>query len=83
MLLKQVLIGFAAGYILCVIAKKQEGLLRTLGYTLGISTMVLVFIYGLLASQPCCPTKLDKMMGCKYMMCEKGMHTKCHPMMKR
>lgn len=29
------------GYVLCVLAEKQEGLLRTLGYTLGISIITL------------------------------------------
>lgn len=29
------------GYVLCVLAEKQEGLLRTLGYTLGIAIIAL------------------------------------------
>lgn len=29
------------GYVLCVLAEKQKGLLRTLGYTLGISIIAL------------------------------------------
>jgi hypothetical protein len=29
------------GYVLCVLAEKQKNLLRTLGYTLGVSIIVL------------------------------------------
>ncbi|MDP3790825.1 MAG: hypothetical protein Q8R38_02150 [Candidatus Omnitrophota bacterium] len=29
------------GYVLCVLAQKQEGLLKTLGYTLGIAIIAL------------------------------------------
>ena len=29
------------GYVICVLAEKQEGLLRTLGYTLGIAIIAL------------------------------------------
>jgi hypothetical protein len=34
-------ISLGIGYILCVLAEKQEGLLRTLGYTLGIAIIAL------------------------------------------
>lgn len=40
------------GYVLCVVAKKEKGLLKTLGYTLGISILVLSLLYGLVASCP-------------------------------
>jgi hypothetical protein len=39
------------GYGLCVVAKKQGGLLKTVGYTLGIAILVLSLVYGLLASE--------------------------------
>jgi hypothetical protein len=29
------------GYVMCVLAEKQKGLLRTLGYTLGIAIIAL------------------------------------------
>ena len=40
-------LSLGLGYVLCVLAKKQEGLLKTLGYTLGISILVLSLIYAL------------------------------------
>ena len=42
-------LSLGLGYILCVIAKKQEGVLKTLGYSLGVSILVLSFAYGLLS----------------------------------
>ena len=39
------------GYVLCVVAKKQAGLLKTLGYTLGVSILILGFAYGLLLAE--------------------------------
>ena len=66
--------SLALGYILCVIAKKQTSILKTLGYTLGISIMVLTFAYALVAAQvsSCfggkpCPMG-GKMMKCMTMM---------------
>lgn len=32
------------GYVLCVLAEKQKGLLRTLGYTLGIAILAVSLI---------------------------------------
>ena len=57
------------GYILCVLAEKQKGLLKTLGYTLGIAIITL----SLMASAVESSTKL---MPCK-MLYAKGM--KCYP----
>ena len=72
--------SLALGYVLCILAKKQTSILKTLGYTLGIAIMVLTFLSALLASQSTCMnTKgyghMDKMgkMGCPMM---KSMHTK-------
>ena len=45
-------LSLGVGYALCVLAKKQEGILKTLGYTLGISILVLSLAYGLVASCP-------------------------------
>jgi hypothetical protein len=33
--------SLGVGYVVCVLAEKQKGLLRTLGYTLGIAIIVL------------------------------------------
>ena len=63
------------GYIMCVIAKKQTSVLKTLGYTLGIAMIVLTFLYALSVSQGYYSGKgPGGMMGCKMM--------KCMPMVK-
>lgn len=43
-------ISLGLGYVLCVLAKRQEGILKTLGYALGISILVLSLLYGLEAA---------------------------------
>lgn len=64
------------GYGLCVVAKKQEGVLKTLGYTLGIAILALSFLYGLLAAELKCRA-MDKMGG----MVKMGPSAKaCHMM---
>lgn len=45
-------LSLGLGYVLCVLAKKEKGLLKTLGYTLGISILILSLLYGLAASYP-------------------------------
>jgi len=65
--------SLALGYILCVVAKKQDSVLKTLGYTLGIATITLSLLSGLFVSQasecwkgkPCCMG--DRMMKCMRM----------------
>ncbi len=60
------------GYILCILAKKQEGVLKTLGYTLGISIIVLSLLAGAMESMMMhcmkgglvCGTKAFKAMKC-------------------
>lgn len=47
-------LSLALGYILCVIAKKQESLLRTVGYTLGIAIIVMTFLAALAGSYSSC-----------------------------
>ena len=44
-------ISLALGYILCILAHRQKGVLKTLGYTLGISIMALSFLYGIFADE--------------------------------
>jgi len=57
MMMKGLLISLAIGYVLCVIAKKQEGVLKSLGYTLGIATLALSLLYGLISAGMNCPLK--------------------------
>lgn len=44
-------LSLALGYILCVIAKKQTSLLKTVGWTLGIGILVLTFLVTLISAQ--------------------------------
>jgi len=37
----KLLMSLALGYFVCVVAKKQQDLLRTVGYTIGIAIIVL------------------------------------------
>lgn len=62
--------GLSLGYFVCVVAKKQQNLLKTVGYTVGISMMVLSLAWGLVSTV--CMTdmhKCMKMMGGGKMMC--------------
>ena len=43
-------LSLALGYILCIVAKKQTSVLKTLGYTLGIAIMIMTFLYALVSS---------------------------------
>ncbi len=47
----RIFVSLSLGYVLCVLAKKQDGLLRTVGYTIGISMMVISLLYGLLGAE--------------------------------
>ena len=55
----------ALGYILCVMAKKQTSILRTLGYTLGISIITLSLLLAFVASQSAYYWKGKSYMGTK------------------
>ena len=79
MLLKSTILALTLGYILCVIAKKQEGILKSLGYTLGIATMVLAVLYALMLSATSC----SMMCGKSCMMQGGMMKGGHHQMMKR
>ena len=70
-MVKGMLISLALGYVLCVIAKKQVGILKSLGYTLGIATLVLSLMYGLIISGVNCPlmAKMASMCGMKSGCC--------------
>jgi len=79
MWLKEMFVFFlslALGYVLCVLADKQKGLLRTVGYTFGIAIMVLTLLYGVIAAEAQCWA--SKKMGGPC-----GMMAKHHRMVKR
>lgn len=65
------------GYLLCILARKEKGNLRILGYTLGISVLVLALLYGLMGAY----SKHCFMMSKKGMICDKMMK-KCAMMKK-
>ncbi len=44
-------LSLGLGYVLCVVAEKQKGILRTVGYTLGIAILALSLIYGLINAE--------------------------------
>ena len=47
-------LSLSLGYVVCVLADKQQGNLKTLGYTIGISAVVLSLLYGVAASEAQC-----------------------------
>ena len=62
--------SLAIGYVLCVLADKQKGLLRTVGYTLGTAMIILSLVCSAIGSYT--------------MTCMKGKYAKskamkCHP----
>lgn len=74
-------LSLALGYALCVSASKQKGNLRTLGNTLGISIIVLSFLFGLLVSEM--PHYMKGKMNCPCCkMAKSGTMTNICPMMK-
>jgi len=64
------------GYVLCVLAKKEKKEMRVLGFTLGISIIVLSLLMGLVGTY----AKQGMMMGGKGGVCGKMM--KNCPMVK-
>ena len=59
-------LSLGVGYALCVVAKKQDGMLKTVGYTIGITVISLTLLFGALLSYP----YLD-------VMCSKGVKACC------
>lgn len=55
-------VSLALGYGLCVVAKKQTGILKTLGYTIGVATLALSLLSGIIISGENCPI-MKKMCG--------------------
>ena len=44
-------LSLGLGYVLCILARREKSVLKTLGYTLGISTIVMTFLAALMMSQ--------------------------------
>lgn len=68
-------ISLALGYSLCVLANKQKGVLRTLGYTLGTAIIVLSLLYSVVESCTMMCAKNKSWHG-KAMKCHPGMFMK-------
>lgn len=68
--------GLGTGYVLCILAKKEKGNLKVLGFTLGISILALSLLSGVAEVYG----KHCYMTGKKGMMCDKMM--KCEMMGK-
>ena len=71
-------LSLALGYVLCVVANKQTGILKTLGYTIGIAMLVLSLVSGVMVSAMLeCPMakKMCGTGGMGGMMMNSGM---CH-----
>lgn len=58
-------LSLAMGYLFCVVAKKQEGVLKTVGYTIGIAILIITLLSSAALSQP----GLDQMCGKMTKMC--------------
>ena len=69
-------ISLALGYALCVVAHKQKGLLKTVGYTLGISIMALSLLYSAVESSMIMCMQGKCMIGGKSIKCPAGMFMK-------
>ena len=70
--------ALSLGYVLCVLAKKQTGILKSVGYTIGISILTLTFLYGLLSSEASCYMrgKMCMMKGAMSKHCRMGSEKK-------
>ena len=68
-------VSLAIGYVLCILANKQKGLLRTVGYTLGTAIIVLSLLYSVVESYAMMCVK-DKSWHGKAMKCHPGMFMK-------
>jgi ABC-type nickel/cobalt efflux system permease component RcnA len=72
-------ISLAIGYVLCVLANKQQkGLLQTVGYTLGIAIIVMSLAYSAADSCEMACRKSKTWQGYKGMKCGSGMSMKGH-----
>jgi len=62
--------SLAIGYVLCILADKQKGLLRTVGYTLGTAMIILSLVCSAIGT--CTSMCMKNKPG-------KGKAMKCHP----
>ena len=60
-------ISLAIGYVMCILAKKQEGVLKTVGYTIGIAILTLSLLYGAAESISQSSMSGKSICGCKAM----------------
>lgn len=74
-------LSLSLGYIICVVARKQQDMLKTLGYTIGIAIIVFSLGGALLMSLFMPSHPMHKGMGAMKMMCCGGKSMNC-PMMK-
>lgn len=64
--------SLAIGYVICILAKKQDGLLRTVGYTIGTAILALTLLYGAAESVSQCFMTGKSMCFDKAMKCRLG-----------
>ena len=61
-------LSLGLGYVLCILARREKSVLKTLGYTLGIATIAMTLLFTLVASQTTCTNKMmGGKMGCTMM----------------
>ena len=65
-------ISLAIGYVMCILAKKQDGILRTVGYTIGVAILTLSLLYGVAESISQSSMTGKSMCGYKAMKCYAG-----------
>lgn len=77
-----VLFKMAVGYAVCVLASRQSGLLKTLGYTIGVAILILALGGGLCKTYMKCDGFGKKMShkGHRGMMCDDKMLKQCSMM---
>ena len=72
-------VSLSMGYVLCILARKQEGILKTLGYTLGISMIALSLVGNAVETGMKCGMERKSIGGSKSMQCPAGKNlTKWH-----
>lgn len=71
-------VSLAIGYVLCILARRESGPLKTLGYTLGIAVITLTLLYGAFESLIRCPRMGNPMCAYKMMKCPGMSHMKGH-----
>lgn len=67
--LTMLFISLAIGYVVCILARKQEGILKTVGYTIGIGILALSLLCAAAESMSQCFMSGKSMCGFKSMKC--------------